>query len=386
MANAAPQANSDDVHSLDELQRLAQEPLVNMPRDQPQVPNKHDFHKLTDIDFAQEFATMEKIGHGFYGDVFHVHDRPFNLELAMKTVPHAQLHDKYTFVDLQREARLQEAMESPHVVNLVNTFQRENGDFVLLTELMKGGDLFHLIDWPNGGGLLNGWDIRDTFRQVVDAVRYFHENYVVHMDLKPSNFWCDEATKTVKIGDFGFAFVNEGKNTLLRKPVGTLEYMAPELFRSRERPCHPEPVDIWALGVTLYAMLTGRHPWPPYQGIAREHHFDLGNEFTMASQLDKYSYPALPETVSSDAKDLIGHMLNKDLSRRYNIHQIANHPYLTAMSTPREGSAANFQNQESHQQVVQHPFLTATPTPRDGSVHQEDANHPFMTERGLGKQ
>lgn len=94
-------------------------------------------------------------------------------------------------------------------------------------------------------------------RQILEGVRYIHEQRVVHRDLKLENFFISEQM-TVKIGDFGLASALPLRAR--RKSIcGTPHYMAPEIFSSREG--YSYEIDIWSLGVIAYLLLTGRFPF-----------------------------------------------------------------------------------------------------------------------------
>lgn len=93
------------------------------------------------------------------------------------------------------------------------------------------------------------------FSQVLSAVRYLHRQGICHRDLKMTNLLIDESN-TVKLIDFGFA---DYANGVLNSYCGTPAYMAPELMDRREY--RGKQVDIWALGVILFKMLTGDYPF-----------------------------------------------------------------------------------------------------------------------------
>ena len=85
-----------------------------------------------------------------------------------------------------------------------------------------------------------------------------HNNNIVHRDLKLDNILVEESTRMVKLIDFGFSVV-VGNGTPLKIFCGTPSYMAPEIVRKHEY--DGKPVDIWALGVLLFVLLTGSFPF-----------------------------------------------------------------------------------------------------------------------------
>jgi len=103
-------------------------------------------------------------------------------------------------------------------------------------------------------------ETRRIFKQVAEAVHYMHSRNIVHRDLKLDNILVEEDTRMVKLIDFGFGVIVDGAQGHLKIFCGTPSYMAPEIVR-RSESYEGKPVDIWALGVLLYVMLTGGLPF-----------------------------------------------------------------------------------------------------------------------------
>ena len=93
----------------------------------------------------------------------------------------------------------------------------------------------------------------------MEALEYLHERDIVHRDIKPENILYIPETKTIKLIDFGISKRFRRRGTLIDMwtITGTLYYRAPEMFCGGYR----EPVDVWAAGVLLYQMVTGRTPF-----------------------------------------------------------------------------------------------------------------------------
>ncbi len=105
---------------------------------------------------------------------------------------------------------------------------------------------------------------RRIFKQVAEGVAYLHSHNIVHRDLKLDNILIEESTRMVKLIDFGFSVV-VGNGVKLKVFCGTPSYMAPEIVRKHEY--DGKPVDIWALGVLLFVLLTGTFP---FRGISEQ--------------------------------------------------------------------------------------------------------------------
>jgi len=152
-----------------------------------------------------------------------------------------------------------------------------------------------------------------------------HDNNITHRDLKPENLLLSskEHHATVKIADFGFA-TKVTNDTELLQLVGTPPYFAPELSRLRDEAVmegYGRPVDIWAMGVILYILLSGIHP------------FQIADEDLMLDNIQSAKWdwvgPNWPK-ISGDAKDLVRTMLAKNASQRLTITQCLTHKWLTS--------------------------------------------------------
>jgi serine/threonine-protein kinase HSL1 (negative regulator of Swe1 kinase) len=156
------------------------------------------------------------------------------------------------------------------------------------------------------------------FRQILSAVGYCHSFNICHRDLKPENILLTKDDK-IKIADFGMAALHQSPDHKLKTSCGSPHYAAPELIRGVTY--HGDKIDIWSLGVILYAMLAGRLPFD-VEGITSRDW--LG---PLLSKIRKGQYEMAPE-FSEDAASLIRRMLQVNPRDRYNMSQIWKHPLL----------------------------------------------------------
>ncbi|KAI1788854.1 kinase-like protein [Ganoderma leucocontextum] len=144
----------------------------------------------------------------------------------------------------------------PHVVTLRAALEDEQLSFLVM-DLCRGGSLGQHIQ--KNGPFIDEQRLRTTFLGIVDAVCDLHGAGIYHRDLKPGNILLSKDGAEVFLGDFGLASRSECYNYL----AGTRAFMPPELLHPKfnTRPSSAQS-DIWALGIVLLSMLSGRVPWP----------------------------------------------------------------------------------------------------------------------------
>ncbi len=155
--------------------------------------------------------------------------------------------------------------------------------------------------------------MQKIFTQLVGAVTYVHNKSCVHRDLKLENILLDKH-ENVKLCDFGFTREYEGKASYLQTSCGTVCYAAPEMLKGEKYA--GEKVDVWSLGVILYALLTGELP------------FDEDDDGATRAKIFSCE-PKYPDHLPSDAKGLIGLLLSKRPLLRPSLSDILAHPFLS---------------------------------------------------------
>lgn len=142
-------------------------------------------------------------------------------------------------------------------VNLISLWDIRYDDHDVgwvVMEYVAGESLSDVIDRNPNGMPLD--EVRSWFRGIADGVTYLHDHGIVHRDLKPGNIFEDD--HVVKIGDYGLSkFISCSRRSGQTESVGTFHYMAPEIGRG----VYGKEIDVYALGIILYEMLTGRVPF-----------------------------------------------------------------------------------------------------------------------------
>lgn len=176
----------------------------------------------------------------------------------------------------------------------------------LVTEFVEKGDMFQFINW---NGRLPEDEAMVYFRQIMSALEYCHSLNICHRDLKPENILL-KADGQVKIADFGMAALHQTSSHQLRTACGSPHYAAPELLRHQHY--KGSAVDIWSMGVILFAMLSARLP------------FDDEDISVMLNRAKRAEYK-MPRFFSPEAKDFIGRILVPQPAHRITMPQMWKH-------------------------------------------------------------
>ena len=145
-------------------------------------------------------------------------------------------------------------LKHPNLLSLFDVKQDELGDSWVVMEYVAGESLEGALQRQPDG--LPREEVLAWFHGIAAGVTYLHDHGIVHRDLKPGNIFGDEGI--VKIGDYGLSkFISASRRSGQTESVGTVHYMAPEIGNGR----YGKEIDIYALGIILYEMLTGHVPF-----------------------------------------------------------------------------------------------------------------------------
>mmetsp|Transcript_26337 Transcript_26337/g.73597 ORF Transcript_26337/g.73597 Transcript_26337/m.73597 type:complete len:363 (+) Transcript_26337:62-1150(+) len=265
------------------------------------------------VTIGRTFSVERVVGRGAFGKVHCIVDVDTKKMYALKVMDKTKIAEKGDKViqGTIREKDMLYEVNHPLIVNLLSHGQDEYNLYMIL-DLMLGGELeFHLKAkkkerWTED-------NVKFYCAQLVSVLEYLHEEAsIVHRDIKPQNLLLDEFGN-IHLTDFNVSLPLEvGKKT--SGFSGTKGYMAPEVLNDEP---YDHNVDIWASGIILYRMLSGRFPWQ--QSKTRE---DLVEE---VKTVDKLEYP---DDVSDECKDCIKKMLSYSPDDRPSARELRNHPWL----------------------------------------------------------
>ena len=258
------------------------------------------------------YEVVALIGAGGMGEVYRARDTKLNRDVALKILPHNFAADVDRLARFTREAQMLASLNHPSIAH-IHGVEESSGVPVLIMELVEGEDLAHRI--ARGPVPLD--EAIPIARQVAEALEGAHEQGIIHRDLKPANIKV-RGDGVVKVLDFGLAKLNDPTvsnvpNALSLSPtlttpaamtamgliMGTAAYMAPEQAKGK---AIDKRADIWAFGVVLVEMLTGR---PVFDG-------ETVTEVLAAIMLKQPDLTALPSKLPRDIRLLIDRCLEKD--------------------------------------------------------------------------
>ncbi|OHS99207.1 CAMK family protein kinase [Tritrichomonas foetus] len=299
--------------------------------------NESQPNKIVELEEAfPEFCNFSLIGKGGCGIVYLAVHTKFGFRVAIKEISKFNLNLKESATkNFQREVEILETVDFPFISSFYQLVESKNS-FYFVLECCNRETLLHLL---NERKKLSKEDIQRTFIQLAVTVFYFHNiANLVHRDIKLENILFDE-NMNVRMIDFGLSqFFKEiipensevgpnnnsnkgGENAqkstssqpLMRTLCGSYPFVAPEIFR---RMPYSKPVDVWSLGIVLYAMAFGKMP------------FESTNINLLVRKILQEE-PYFPfEGGDRELYDLLSRMLNKDPDQRITIDEVLQHKWI----------------------------------------------------------
>jgi eukaryotic-like serine/threonine-protein kinase len=219
------------------------------------------------VGFALEerYAIVREIGRGGMGVVYEAEHTELGKRVAVKVIQDKYADDDEAIIRFKREALAASRIGSPHIIDVSHIGTAPDGRPFVVMELLEGESLASLLKRT---GPMPAWRAIHIMRQVLRATGAAHAKGIVHRDLKPDNIFIvnrDDQQDFVKLLDFGISkFLETGEHSIKTQltttgaVMGTPLYMAPE--QAMGSPVAPS-VDIYACGVLLFEMLSGRPPF-----------------------------------------------------------------------------------------------------------------------------
>ncbi|XP_057614311.1 putative sperm motility kinase W [Chionomys nivalis] len=251
----------------------------------------------------KQYKILYTIGQGGFGYVQLALHRLTGMPVAIKVVENLKTHLHLVL----SEIAVLETVQHPHIIRLFQVLTTTKYCYII-TEYASEGNLYELVKEE---GRLQEEQAQVIFGQLVSAIRCCHDHDIVHRDLKPPNILLD-AHGNVKLGDFGLA-TRCRAGTVLYGRCGTKSYNAPEMILREGY--DGKKADVWSVGVLLYFMTTGHHP---FKGSTLE-------ETEKKITIGMYDIPA---HICGQLENLIHQILTVAPERRPSIEDLQHHPWV----------------------------------------------------------
>lgn len=203
------------------------------------------------------YRVDREIGKGAMGVVYLGKDPKIGRVVAIKTMALSNEFEGDALIDARarffREAETAGRLQHPYIVAIFDAGEEHDLAYIAM-EFLKGADL---TPFCRAGHLLSVSVVVSIAARVAEALDYAHAHNVVHRDIKPANIMYDSATDTVKVTDFGIARITDSSKTRTGLVLGTPSFMSPEQLAGKKVDGRS---DLYALGVTLFQLLTGSLP------------------------------------------------------------------------------------------------------------------------------
>jgi serine/threonine-protein kinase len=205
-------------------------------------------------EIANRYTLISLIGQGGMADVYKALDTILNRIVAVKVLRAKVSDDPMILVRFQREASAASKLSHPNIIDIYDVGEYKGTHYIVM-EFVRGRTLKELIAQR---GAMAPEEAISIMRQLSAAVAHAHAHHIIHRDIKPQNVLIKD-DGTVKITDFGIAVANDSVALTYHNTImGSAHYLSPETAQGKE----PNPaIDIYALGIVFYEMLTGDVPF-----------------------------------------------------------------------------------------------------------------------------
>lgn len=268
---------------------------------------------MDNIVINDRYLLKTEIGHGGYAKVFLAYDKVRQTFVALKILKCDIDKDKKAFTMFNQEAMTLAAIDNPYIVRVYESGIYEKNPYLVM-DYVKGKSLKEII-YENGYLLTD--EVFVFTQQILQGLEACHNANIIHRDIKPQNI-VKKADGSIVILDFGLAFVSQDDINLYKEDGTTIsctvQYMAPEIL---DNPKGTIQSDIYALGISMYEMFTGKHPFPLTDKNEKIDviHMHAKSPFPSVRKLN----PKVPESF----ENIIYKCCEKDPSKRYrNVNEL----------------------------------------------------------------
>lgn len=271
-----------------------------------------------------DFAFLKPLGRGSFGKVKLAQHNKNNQQYAVKILNKANLLRVHkdmgtTAMDqVHQEIRIMKTLNHPNIIKIYTVIDDpDEAKLYLVMEYLEGGQIYDIDANGLGKAPVERERLKKFIVGIANGLQYLHGKGIVHRDIKPENILLDKHDN-VKLADFGVSATCEHGTDLMTNTEGSPAFFPPEEFL--RVPVQGRAQDVWAFGVTVYAMAFAKLP---FRARSRAE----------LQELVVNSEPEFPADADPLIVDLVKQMLKKDQRQRIAISNIIDHPFVADVRT-----------------------------------------------------
>jgi len=264
--------------------------------------------------------TTKYLGHGHYSSVIKGHsDKKI---FAIKKINEYHIKIFQNEIDILRKIR-DHGQRHPNIINYYESFEHLNYYYIVF-EFIDGHELFHEIvkNGKNGSFKENGPMTKIYINQLGSAIKWLHQQNIVHRDLKLENIMLSNKDRSLKIVDFGLSKIIKNKYEKMDTVCGTPCYFAPELLIKPIE--YTRKVDMWSFGIIIYIMIAGYHPFDPFGNNTNQQIYEEILKFKSFDNFEDFN----KDFYNNDLKDLLKKLIINE-ENRLDSDEVLNHKWLS---------------------------------------------------------